>query len=181
MNPVLFEQFESHKNLIMLSEDLSEFRWKNQIVGFSDEGLLIAKTRTPHKGFYTFTPVCIRWANVEQLKVSTKIAILGMLLGVVAILIGVAAFWAGWVAQTHTGPGVFTIPVLGPLGGLVLIFGGRRNVMSASTSDGTKVKWTSGPLLSMKESIPKCESAVSIARQHRIELSGRYTNPARNA
>ena len=174
MNPVLFDQFESHDNLVMLAEDLSEFQWKNRIVGFSDTGILYASTKTAQSGFYTFTPTCVEWADVRLLKVTTKIAILGMLGGTIAIFIGFCAFWAGWVAQTHTGPGVFVMPILFPLGGLVLIFGGKRNFISGVTSEGVKIKWISGPLLATKESIRKCDAAVVVARKNRVNISGKY-------
>ena len=99
-----------------------------------------------------------------------------MLGGLVSLFIAFCAFRAGWIVQTHTGPGVVFLPIVGLLGGIVLIFGCRRNSVVMTTREGQNIKFLSGPLFARKQSIPKCEKIAQVAKQLGIPVTGTFFN-----
>src|SRR5262249_3831779 len=105
---------------------------------------------------------------VVEVRASRWIAIRETLFGALVLLIGVCAFIAGWVKNTHTGPGVVTWPLLGVSVGGMFIFGALRNRIVVSAADA-KYSWLSPPL-SYRRTLSICQEAADKARASQIYL-----------
>jgi hypothetical protein len=167
MNPVIFHPLQTSSGLTTFSTQLSEFRWKNQLVGLTDSGFLYVDERVPRKGFYEFPANGLPWDQVEEVCARRRFAILGVLAGVGILALGFCAFMAGWVNKTHVGPGTVTLPIACGIGGVVLVLGGVRNEIVVRTA-GKEYRWLSGPL-SYKRTLKLCQEAQDKARAHGVQ------------
>jgi len=168
-NPVLFDGIHPSEKLTIYSATLHEFGWKNRLVGIIKSGFLYVDEKNPRSGYYEYRPKVLEWSRIQEVRIGRMISVKGILLGICGLALGFFAFMAGWVNKTHTGIGIITLPILGVLGGGVLILGAVRNRIIVVT-EKRKYQWISEPL-QYKKTLPICVEATRAARTHRIFLT----------
>ncbi len=166
MNPVLFHDVENDAEFTPFVKELSEFSWKNQIVGVSAAGLYYVDDRVARTGHYEFTAKRLPWKNAANVTIASCLSYKGILFGVLCLVVGVMVFIAGWIKSTHTGPGIFAIPVLGIAGGAIFILGARRNSIQVSSPGGT-LNWRSAPMTYQK-TLEYCQQVKRYCQQNNV-------------
>jgi hypothetical protein len=169
VNPVIFPDYPESEDLTTYSNSLSELAWKNRIVGLTRSGFLYVDEKIPRKGHYDFPAKRLPWSEVRQVRISKFFHIAGALLGVALVFIAGCVFVAGWVKNTHTGPGVVTIPLLLGIGGGTLVIGSLRNRIIVETHSH-KYKWISSPL-TYRKTLSICSEAATLCRSHGVLLA----------
>lgn len=145
VNPVVFLDQPATDELVVYSTNLSEFAWKDRLVGLTNSGFLYVDQRVAQQGYYEYYPKLLEWKNVEECKASKHVGIKGIIFGLLMLAQAFFAFMAGWVNQTHTGPGIVTYPLVCGIGGGLLVLGALRNRIVVVTHDAT-YQWISEPL-----------------------------------
>ena len=172
-NPVIFEDFQSSEQLVIYSDSLSEFYWKNRIVGVTENGFLYVDERVARKGYYEFYPKLIPWDQIVQVTTGRCVSVMGIIFGALLMMFGLFAFSAGWINKTHEGLGIFTIPVLCGIGGGTLVFGAIRNRITVLGLN-KQFAWMSPPL-TYKQTRPICQQAKDLALLHNIPVDASRT------
>jgi hypothetical protein len=168
MNPVLFNKQQMADDLTVYVKEFSDYGWKNRIVGLTNSGFLYVDERVPKKGYYEFHPKLLPWGDIVEVSIRRCVPIGGTLMGVLLIFVAVVVFHAGWIKNTHTGPGVVTIPLLCGFLGITLLFGALRNRIIVKSHTIT-VKWTSAPM-TYRKTLSICQEAAEKARSYRVQL-----------
>ena len=179
INPVIFADYPASEDLTTYSNSLSELAWKNRLVGLTKSGFLYVDEKVPRKGHYDFHPKLLPWSEIRQVRISRFFHIAGALLGVALVFIAGCVFVAGWVKNTHTGPGVVTIPLLLGIGGGTLVIGSLRNRIIVETPSH-KYKWISSPL-TYRKTLSICGEAAALCRSHGVLLISHVDQDSQSA
>lgn len=168
-NPVIFDGDHESDELTIYSDSLSEFAWKNRIVGHTSSGFLVVDSRTARKGYYEFHPRLLKWSRVDDVQIGRHLSIRGILGGIGLLVVAIAVFVAGWIKNTHGGPGVITIPLIAGIGGIILILGCIRNKITVFTSSG-KYWWVSMPL-NYNKTLSICLDATALCQANDVRVA----------
>ena len=123
---------------------LPENGFRNQIVGFTDKSVYVCTKRMSKVGYYEMLCEPVPWDQVQGIQYRRSLSFGSIALGLAIIAGSIYTFFLGWVEKIFTGPAVFLVPVLGPIAGMILIWGAKRLQLSAS-SGGRKLRWMAPP------------------------------------
>jgi hypothetical protein len=177
MNPIVFNEYIQSEEFQACCNELSEFRWYHQIVGFNGDGVLYVDEKIPQSGFYLFYPRLCEWSNVKQLSVITSISWLGVAAGLFMWFLAYCAIRAGFVEQTYHWARVILIPLIFIPGGALFVFGCRRNQVRLQTFNGVHLSWMSGPMLGRTETVSFCYNLTKIARRVGVTVISKFESP----
>lgn len=144
-NPVVLTEPVYADAYTSLLSTLPEYRYKNRIVGFSDDSVYACSNRIAKSGYYEMMCEPIPWSSIRDVGYGRYFSIGSVAFGVGLIVLGVALFFAGWVNKTHTGTAILWMPFLAPIAGLAFIFGSKRLRLVAKCGD-RKLYWVASPL-----------------------------------
>lgn len=163
-NPVVFDSFENTHGFVAFTDSLSEFAWQNRLVGLTDEGLLYVNDRVPRFGYYEFHPKLLPWNAISEVTTASKLHVLGVVLTVPLTIVGILALNAVFIDKTHTGG--YGFMVIAILAGPASILGARRNLITATTREGS-YRWLSGPF-AYKSTLWMCAKTAEHCRKNNV-------------
>ncbi len=165
-NPVIFTQ-DGDAGFLAYVQELSEFAWKNRLVGHTNEGLLYVDERVSKPGYYEFSPKLLPWNSVLDMQIRRCWSLRGALAAVLLLLMGGCGAMALWTGKFKSDLRFGQLyPFIFLVGGLVFLFGIVRNEIIVASHAGT-LRWRSGPL-QYKATLPACQAARAIAETNGV-------------
>lgn len=160
-NPVLYDAATAADDLLAYSQTLSEFAWRNRLVGVCRSGFLYVDEKIARKGFYEFPAKRLAWNEVMEVQIKRGVSIRGFLGGVVLLFLAFCALAALVRGQGHTAMPFKLFVGCGIVGG-TLVFGAVRNRIVVVTTERS-YSWQSGPLAYAK-TLPLCQQTAERCR-----------------
>ena len=167
-NPVVFAGFEDAAGFKPFAKSLSEFAWRNRLVGLTSDGFLYVDTKVPRSGYYDFPPKLLPWKDICQVRISSTISLVGIIIGAgmlfFGLYLGLVSLRDHGIAQLEFRVAKFILVFV--VAGIVFIVGARRNVITAET-ENRKYHWTSAPL-AYRRTIPLCAATAEACKLNHV-------------
>ncbi|PHS06767.1 MAG: hypothetical protein COA78_14010 [Blastopirellula sp.] len=144
-NPVVLSGVRNGESYTSLVASLSEFSLQGKIVGFSQNNFYSYHHREAKSGYYEMICYPSAWSSASSIQYERFFSIGSVLIGFIIFLVSFGVFYAGWIAQSHTGTAVYILPILGPIAGVVCIIGARRLRLAVLTQN-SRYCWVAPPL-----------------------------------
>jgi hypothetical protein len=164
LNPIVFTQSDK-LGFVAYATTLSEFAWKNRLVGHTGGGLLSVDERVSKGMYYDFHPKLLPWSSVRELTIRRCWSIRGVLAAALMLFMAFCGFLSLWEGR-FPAEAPLSLPFISLVVGLMFVTGVRRDEIIVTSHDRVS-RWRSGPL-EYKATLPSCEAARKLAESNLV-------------